>query len=221
MSRIRIILAIAIAAVAIALPARAQAAAPLSVTPSTTTIKAGGSVTITISAPTAISGLSAIQWNATITGTTPAATIGAYTISSVDSAASKLLQCNTTACVAYGNNQNTIPAGPIATVVLNAPPGLTSGTITFTVTAVQGSSITGQVIAFTAAGPLAIPIQSLFDLNGDGVVNSADLAIELTAVLQGILSNNPGTPAAPCAFDVNGDGACNVQDVQLVRNQYP
>ena len=94
--------------------------------------------------------------------------------------------------------------------------GLASTTLTLgslaganAVVATSGT-LAGSPITFTATGAAAVGLTcSLYDLNGDGLVNAADVQIAINQAL-GISPYSNG--------DVNHDGACNVVDVQLVIN---
>ncbi len=83
-------------------------------------------------------------------------------------------------------------------------------------TIADGSNVSGEVSIFFNDGVLELPVSfSCFvlcpaDLNGDGVVNAADLAL-----LLGAWGLNPGNPA-----DLNDDGAVNAADLALLLGSW-
>jgi hypothetical protein len=80
--------------------------------------------------------------------------------------------------------------------------GSAAGTNTVTV---SSGTLTGSLVTFTATA--GDGTGSPYDLNGDGVINAADVQIAI----------NQALGLAPCTNgDVNHDGVCNIFDVQLV-----
>jgi hypothetical protein len=219
MNRIaRITLGIALIAACAPLLAAQPAVSLTAVSP---IMKPGATQTITVSTP-AVAGLTSIQFGISLSNAT------AGSLAANAGIANKSSQCASqplaVVCILYGVNTATIPAGILATIPITAS---ASGATSFTVTATAlGSDKSGNAITFANAS-LVIPIQSPYDLNGDGVVNSSDTVLEIGAALQAYAAQLAATlsgssaAAAPCPQDVNGDGACNIQDVQLIRNQYP
>lgn len=101
-----------------------------------------------------------------------------------------------------------IAPGASATVTLNAAPVLGASGATLLVTGRRESD--GATRAFTS---LAVTIEvATADLDGNGIVNGADLAILLGAW-------GP-CPGVPCAADLTGDGAIDGGDLAVLLGQW-
>jgi hypothetical protein len=111
-------------------------------------------------------------------------------------AAQKTVQCGanaqqTTTCVLYGVNSNTLADGVVATVAVPVAPisPFTSANTTgpsFTLTNTLSASLAGSAVA-TAAGPAVnIPLLSPCDLNGDGATNALDVVAAVSQVVSGV-----------------------------------
>jgi len=176
-----------------AVSAAAQPSLSMSLAPAA--IPAGGQSTISVTyldTPTPTN-LAAFQWQFSVP---PGTTIGAPTVGPMTATAS--------AATATINN-NPIPSGSVATFPLTVAAGTAPGSYPLTLTPVLGASQAGLLVAMTATGANLV-VLSKYDLNGDGLVNSADITI----------ARDQATGAAPCTTgDVNGDGKCNVVDVTL------
>jgi hypothetical protein len=91
-----------------------------------------------------------------------------------------------------------------ASAVTNAQ-GLATVTLTLGATAAPTTVVASS--GTLAGSPITLTATDVYDLNGDGVVNAADVQIAV----------NQALGLAPCTNgDVNKDGVCNVIDVQKV-----
>jgi hypothetical protein len=96
--------------------------------------------------------------------------------------------------------------------------GATSKSITFTVSAMQNGNQYRAVftntagIVSTTAAMLTVKIRG--DVNGDGMVNCADLAI-----VKASFGKKLGQPGFNPDADVNGDGVVNILDLSMVAKQ--
>jgi len=194
---------------AIASVSWAQAAITITRTCLPSVVKPGATLTCTDTMSggnTSTTGPAGVQWQFTPSQAmgTPAATAGAAAI-----AAGKSVSSNSSGLILVsGINQTLIADGVLAVVTYQVPlsascPG-NSPCLVFNPSNAVGSTIGGGAIAVTINPTLAVSVSNFCDLNADGAVNSADVAIEVTAVLNGT------------AADRNGDTKTNVQDVVLI-----
>lgn len=151
--------------------------------------------------------LAGVQWTLTL----PAALgSGAGTLSGA-AAATKVLTCNGLTCIAAGSgtplNATPLASGALVTIPLTVSPAPALGAASIALSAVLGANATGIPVAMTASPVTFTVLPSKYDLNGDGVINNADVTLAL--------SQADGVTACSSA-DVNGDGKCNVADVVLV-----
>jgi hypothetical protein len=195
---------ILLALVLFALPAFCQG--QLSLTASTGSAKPGDTITLRVSYSAGDS--AGLQWSLSqpwlpssiVTGTAAAAGF-------------KNVQCNTAGsiCIVSGINVNTLPAGEEAVYTVTIPPAASPGTYTWILSGVLGVTSSGVPLFVSAGAPVVVtvgaPLLSKFDLNSDGVVNAADVAIALD---QSLGKATCGTA------DVNADGKCNLIDVEAV-----
>ncbi len=175
-----------------------------------TTVLAGGILTCTDTMSggnTATTGPAGIQWQYTPSQNmgTPGVAAGAAT-----TAASKSVANNPQGLILVsGINTKQIADGVLAIVTYTVPlsascPG-NSPCLVFTPSNASASTVGGQSIGVTInpTSPVSV-IKNACDVNGDGVVNSADYAFEVNAVLNNGIA------------DRNGDGVTNIQDVVIV-----
>ena len=163
--------------------------------------KPGSQVTVSINyAGTPVAGLEwslALPWSS-MASAGPAA-----------SAAQKSINCagsstgNT--CLLAGLNTLAMSPGVVATYTTTLP--TTPGLYVLTLSGTLGAQTNGAALAVAAGSPFSIAVLSRYDLNGDGVINAADLAL---AEVQA-LGQSPCTTA-----DFNADGKCDITDVQLL-----
>ena len=142
-----------------------------------------------------------VTYSADVTGVTVAA-------GTADTTANKTLACGTATptsitCIVYGINQTLIANGPVATVAFTTVKTPASRSESLGIGNTTASSATGTVITSGGTGG-TLTILSIYDLNKDGAVNSADVLLMLNEAL-GITS----------CTDKIGDGLCNVGDVML------
>ncbi len=175
-----------------------------------TTVLAGATLTCTDTMSggnTATTGPAGIQWQYAPSQNmgVPGVAAGAAT-----TAATKSVANNPQGLILIsGMNQNQIADGVLAittyTVPLSASCPGNSPCLVFTPSLAVGSTKTGQSIGVTINPTVAVSvIKNACDVNGDGVVNSADYAFEVNAVLNNGIA------------DRNGDGVTNIQDVVIV-----
>ena len=192
----------------IALPLLAQSVA-LTVTPQK--LASGGTavLTLTFTDSSSSSGMAAAQW----TLTPPAgATLAAPALGAASTAAGKVIQCGTGSfaalCLDAGIgstlNANIIGSGVLATYAVTVPAGTAPGPIPLGLTGLLGANATaGSAVALATTGT-TLTVTSIYDLNGDGVVNSADVQIMVTAFQ---------TPTCTGAAAAVGDGKCDITGV--------
>lgn len=145
-------------------------------------------------------GMAAIQFTVSVpTG---------WAFTSVSTAVSnKEVDCNTASprlCVLFGRNLTSFANGAVASIVLTPPATAATGTVTISIAAVLGSDPAGIPITMSGAALTAQVVS--YDLNGDGMINGADLAESLSQVL----GTKPCTTA-----DLNKDSACKATDLIL------
>ncbi len=178
----------------------------LSVSPAS--VPAGGTATLTLTytdaSPSA--NLAGLEWTfAPPTG----ATQGTLAPGAATTAAAKVISCGTAACIDAGTgptlNANVIASGVLATIPITVTAGTGAGPLSLALTGVQGATSAGLVAAVTTTAA-TLTVLSKYDLNGDGVVNSADVQIMLGEA-------ETGTCTAPSTGV--GDGKCDVSDVVL------
>ncbi len=167
--------------------------------------KQGATVNLTIS----LSGNTAttpagLQWTLVPPVGTTAQSVAATT---AVTGAGKVVACGATnlLCLIYGPNQNIIPNGPIATITARLPANAAPGVTAFTLTGLIAGDKSGQPTAVSSGPAYNLTVLSISDINGDGTVNSADIAAMANQVTAGT-----------CTDDQNGDSQCNLLDVLIV-----
>jgi hypothetical protein len=187
--------------------ASAQSVA-LSVSPAS--VLQGGSATLTLTYADAVptANLAGIQWTLTLP---MGVTAGAPAMGAAGTAAGKVLSCGAAApviCILIGDgtplNQTAIGSGVLATVPLTVAASA-FGTLTLSLSGTLGATAPGLAAAVSATSA-ALAVISKYDLNGDGMVNSADVAI--------MLSDAEAGTCTGAAVGV-GDGKCGLADVEL------
>ena len=122
-------------------------------------------------------------------------------------AAGKAVSCNAanTLCLLFGLNQNVIANGQAATLTVQVPANATPGAASFGLTGLVAGDKIGIAMTATAGTAYSLTVLSRADLNGDGVVNSADVSAMAAEVTSGA-----------CSADQNADGKCDMLDILLV-----
>ncbi len=198
----------ALLAVAFASISWAQASIIITRTCLPAVVKPGATLTCTdvmTGGNTSTTGPAGVQWQFTPTQTmgTPSVSVGAAA-----TAAGKSVASNSAGLIIIsGINQNQIADGILAITTYQVPlsafcPG-NSPCLVFNPSNAIGSTTGGAAIGVTINPTVAVSVSNLCDLNNDGVVNAADVTIEVTAVLNGT------------AADRNGDAKTNVQDIVI------
>ena len=187
----------------------ACAAQSLNLTVSPASVQPGATATVTFTwtdAATSIN-LAAIQWTPAFPS---AVSQGAAALGSVSTATNKVLSCGPAACVLAGTgatlNATVMPSGTLITLPVTVAAGTAPGALSLALSGVQGASSAGLAVAITTAAA-TLTILSLYDLNGDGVVNSADVQIMLSA--------DEGKSGCVAPLTGVGDGKCDASDVVL------
>lgn len=137
------------------------------------------------------------------------------TVAGTATAAGKTITANSSGkFLITGMNQTIIGAGQIGSITINlpaipCPPANNYTCITVSVPSALGATAAAVGVTVTPNPPVTVSVSapiSPCDLDGDGLVNAADVDLAKVAVLA-------GSP-----FDKNGDGIGNVRDVQIVIN---
>lgn len=187
----------------------ACAAQSLNLTVSPASVQPGGQATVTFTwtdAATSVN-LAALQWTVALP---PGVSQGTAALGAVSTTTNKVLSCGSAACILAGTgatpNATVMPSGIILTLPVTVAAGTAPGVIQIALTGVLGASSAGQPIAVTTTGA-TLTVLSKYDLNGDGVVNSSDVQIMLSAA--------EGNSACVTTSLGVGDGKCDVSDVVL------
>ena len=181
------------------LAAAAAAQTPLAASISPATASPGQQVTLTLSLPA--SPVVGLQWDLNLSPVLAVGTAATPT---------KVISCAGVRCLVYGLNRTPIPAGPVATIVINIPPGTTPGSYGITPDLLIGVDANANETPLTGSTATLTVIRNKFDLDSDGSVTTKDVAL---AVLQAL-------GLQPCA-DVTGDNRCTIKDVQAIFNAIP
>lgn len=94
--------------------------------------------------------------------------------------------------------------GAVAIITFPAP---AAGVYPLSLSLQLGASAAGDAIAVAAGPTLSLTVSSTCDVNGDGRVDSADVALAIQGAITRLIS---------AAVDLSGDGVVNVVDVQRV-----
>ena len=185
-------------------PATATSGKPFAVSVSDGTGWAAESWQLNWTGPLDPSGLSPTSVASTVAGKFTQSTVNAGSISTVSAGAN----CQTSPCQSISNTTITT-AGQIATVNLAALPGAT-GPITLSLTKVVAADATGSAVTVTAGSPITINVvpPNFCDLDGNGVVDGADLYLQFTWSTQ-------GAPAGRTAARIP-TSAGPAQDIEIV-----
>lgn len=134
---------------------------------------------------------------------------GVVTTNPTSSVASKVLSCGPVACILAGTgsplNATVIGSGVIATIPITIGASVAPGTINLALSGLKGATAAGAAAAIQSIGAV-LTVASKYDLNGDGLVNMADVQIMLTQA-------ENGTCTAPSSGV--GEGQCVIDDVLL------
>ncbi len=191
---------------ALSLFAAAMFAQTVAPTLTTNSVAAGKNYTLSVNFSAGATPAAGLQWTMAL----PTGVTATWTVAGVDTADGKSLSCTTSntgsqTCIVVGLNTTTITTGIVATAALTFAPTL-RGAQTFTISSPLSASATGSALTTTGSA-ITVTVLSPYDLNGDGVVNNADLLIAIGQAL----GMSPCTTA-----DFNGDGVCNIQDLVLL-----
>jgi hypothetical protein len=199
----------------LALPLMCAQSVTVSVSPASIS-SAGGTATLTLTFADASPSvnMAGVQW----TLTPPSgATIG--TPAAGAASTGKVISCGTGSfaalCVDAGTgttlNAMAMSSGILATLPVTIAAGVTSGPLSFALTGLLGANTAGSAVTLTTTAAI-LTITSKYDLNGDGLVNSADVQIMLNDYLTGTC---PGAIGAGSPANGVGDGKCDVEDIVL------
>jgi hypothetical protein len=171
------------------------------------TARPGTSIVVNLSQP-AVSPTSAWQWQIT-PPTNYAVTVA---LGAAGSSSAKELACSADNlfCLVYGLNANAIPAGVLATYTVSIPATATAGPAPFGLSNAIAASPAGSVVPVTYGAVYSPTILALWDINGDGKTDRADVILMAQQVIAA--QSNP----AACVNDMNGDGKCTLMDVVIV-----
>ncbi len=194
-----------------ALPFTGMAAPSLTISGPSGLVRAGSTVTLTISVSgTAASGTAAIEFTV---GNLPWA--ATPTIGAAGTAASKSVYCATVAgvldCVVVGLQPDALGDGVLATIQVTLPRNLQTGTATLpllaTLGAAQDSAGNASAVTVGAGAPFALNTVSACDIDSSGTITQADFTAALPQFL--------GISACGSA-DLTSRGKCDILDAQVL-----
>ena len=164
------------------------------------TIPAGGSATLTVSmSGSAGQSVTALQWTLALPS---GATMGTPVAASAWATAGDSVTCNPAngTCIVAGGT-TVMADGAVATIPITF--GTAGGSIAlsglFAAAVIGGAGV--NVNGMVAGAPAVIAVLSRCDLNGDGVVNSADVQLMVNAAI--------GKGACPSGYTCNIIGVIN------------
>jgi len=183
-------------------------------------VKAGTTLTIPVSL---VNGQSASGLQYTVTAPSNLGTLTALVAGSAVTNSKQLYQTGSVILIGgFGPpptggslNSSQMSDGVVANLMWQVPASLGNQTVQISITGATipmvATSPSGVVIPLTANPPCAVsvlPSANFCDLNGDGVVNQADVTVQRTLVTTFPQPSN-------CARNTNG---CNVGAIQIVVN---
>lgn len=188
-------------------PVTLLAAQSLNLSVNPTTVRAGGTATLTLTFTdgTPSASIAGLQWTL---GVPASITPGTVTSGAASTAAAKVITCGPAACLAAGTgatlNANAFGGGVVSTYPLTVAVGTAPGSLAISLSNVVAADSNGMAVLTLTAGA-TLTVLSRYDVTGDGLVNSADVAAVLGQVTGGSCTTG----------DVSGDGKCNIVDVTL------
>ena len=118
-------------------------------------------------------------------------------------AAMKTITCGTPAatitCIIFGINSTTISDGVIATLNISLPANSTPGSFSAAETNLSSANVSGVAVTINSGTALSFNILNPCDINGDGLVNAADVSLTVGQAI--------GASACSTA-DLVGNGMC-------------
>ena len=187
----------------------------------------GGTATVSLAYtdPTPTANLAGLQWQLNLPSALSLGVPPLITAIGVAAAAGKVITTNPangyTILVGSGCpsctppialNTSAIQSGLVANVTVSVATTAAAGPLTIafgTGLPLLGADINGSAVALTGSS-VTLNVISKYDINGDGVVNAADVLAALSIALR--IGN--GTCSVP--FVTVGDGKCNISDVLMV-----
>lgn len=159
-------------------------------------VTAGGNFVATLAVSgSASQGIVALQWSM---GLPAGFAIGQPTVSSTDPTGDTGT-CGVVICLLYGS-LTALADGTLATIPVAVASTATPGTQTIPLSGIFAATADGlNVNGLVAGSPLSIKVLSPCDLNGDGVVNVADVQLIVAAIVSG----------AACPVSV-ANGGCSI-----------
>jgi len=186
-----------------------------------TSVPPGGQSVLTINfADTAVtSNIAGLQWSLI----PPSSALpGTYTLGASASTAQKVMSTGGAGIAMVVGSDNTpsgqppinntaMATGPVATIPLTIPNGTIPGAVSVTLSGLVAVSATGASVPITSSAVVLTVLRSKYDLNGDGLVNAADVSVAISQVF-GVCTTADVTGGA------NGapDGKCDLLDVSAV-----
>lgn len=127
-------------------------------------------------------------------------------------AAAKSVQChaaqNVLRCVLYGVNSNVLGDGLLVTLNGLVDPGIPPGQVSLGLSSTLGANLMSSAVPVLADVPLTFQLASPCDIDGNGVVDSADVNLARGAAVW----------TAACTADLDRNGICDIVDLQRVVN---
>ena len=167
-------------------------------------VKQGKSVTLNlgVGGPVVAAGL---QWTVGL----PVGFTATSVIGGAGTTAAKTLYCTSDAalCLLVGMNTTAIGNGTVAVYSLAVPSTATLGANPIPLSGLVAVNAAGGSLAITPGATYSILVLAKQDINGDGVVDNADVQLMIDQVRAA--RTNP----AACVDDMNADGKCDLVDV--------
>ena len=178
-----------------------------SISPASGALGSTATLTLTFADSSPSANIAGFEWTLALPG---GMTAGAPALGAASTAASKAINCNGVECIILGDgstlNQTVFASGIIATIPLTLSPTASLGSVQIALDNVIAPNAGGSAVAISTT-PISFSIGSVYDLNGDGVGNAANVTIALNEAL-GITSCAP-------PFSAVGNGKCDATGVEL------
>jgi hypothetical protein len=125
--------------------------------------------------------IAGVQWSTTLAS---GMALGAPTVPAAVSTLGDAAYCGPVICLVAGSISS-LSDGPLATVPVLISAGATPGTVALPLSGLFAASVQGLNVNGLASGTTySLKLLSRCDLNGDGLINAADVMVAVNAVIQ-------------------------------------